>query len=122
MPGELKDVPVDIVAMLNVAFEASGIPQGSDINSYTRLAEFIKATPIKKCPLITPAGEIFLTTKELECLNLLAGGKNAKLIAQQVKVSNRTIEKHLENIKQKSGNKNKIEVIKYYKDSLTHWL
>lgn len=87
-----------------------------------KIAEFIKATPIKKCPLITPVGEVFLTTKELECLNSLACGKNTKQIAQQVNVSNRTIEKHLENIKQKSGNKNKMEIIKYYKDSLIHWL
>ncbi len=87
-----------------------------------KIDEFIKATPINKRPLITSAGEVFLSTKELACLNLLAVGKNAKQIAHILKISMRTIEKHLENIKLKVGSANKIDIIKLYKDSVFNWL
>lgn len=87
-----------------------------------KVAEFIKATPFKKCPLITSTGEVFLTTKELACLNLLALGENAKQISHRINASNRTVEKHLENIKRKLGKKDKIEILKCYKDSVANWL
>lgn len=88
----------------------------------SKINEFIKATPIKKRPLITSSGEVFLSTKELECLNFLASGKTAKQIAQDFKASTRTIEKHLENIKQKIGNGDKATIIRIYKDSVLNWL
>ena len=87
-----------------------------------KINEFIKATSIKKRPLITSNGEIFLSTKELECLNLLASGKNAKQIAKNLRSSLRTIEKHLENIKHKLPCSNKATLIKTYKDSVFYWL
>lgn len=87
-----------------------------------KISEFIKATPINKRPLITSSGEVFLSTKELECLNLLASGKNAKQIAQVFKASARTVEKHLEHIKHKMGGGDKASIIKVYKDSVLNWL
>lgn len=87
-----------------------------------KISEFIKATPIHKHPIITQAGEIFLTKRELQCVNLLASGKNAKQIALHFKVSPRTIEKHFENIKNKLGFSDKETVIKVYKESILNWL
>lgn len=87
-----------------------------------KIDEFIKSTPINKKPIITSGGEVFLATKELKCLHLLASGKNAKQIAQSLKSSVRTIEKHLENIKRKVASGDKTNVINIYKDSVLNWL
>ncbi len=94
------------------------------IDEYDRskINEFIKATALNKRPIITSRGEVFLTTKELQCLNFLASGKNAKQIAFEFSASVRTIEKHLENIKQKIGSNDKASIIKVYKDSVLNWL
>lgn len=93
------------------------------IDDYDRnkINEFIKATPIAKRPIITENGEIFLSTKELQCLNFLASGKNTKQIAVELKISTRTIEKHFENIKQRIGG-GRSTIIKVYKDSVLNWL
>jgi DNA-binding CsgD family transcriptional regulator len=52
-----------------------------------------------------------ITKRELECLTLLAQGLTAKMIAHSLKISSRTIEKHIENIKEKTGLKYKTEII-----------
>lgn len=87
-----------------------------------KINDFIKATPIKKQPIITPTGEIFLSKKELECLNLLASGKNAKQIATSLGAATRTIEKHLEHVRHKIGSNDKASIIKIYKNSVLSWL
>ncbi len=87
-----------------------------------KIDEFIKLTPINKRPLMTENGEIFLATKELECLNLLASGNTANQISHILNLSKRTIEKHLENIRHKLNKKDKISIIKVYKDSILNWL
>jgi hypothetical protein len=86
-----------------------------------KVEEFIRKTPINKRPIITPVGEVFLGTSELECLNLLALGRNTKQIAKYLKLSVRTIEKHVENIKCKIPNQKK-DIIEIYKNSILNWL
>ncbi len=54
---------------------------------------------------------ISLTTKENECLKLLMQGKSAKQSAAILHVSPRTVEFHLENIKNKVGCRNKLELL-----------
>ncbi len=93
-----------------------------DEYDHAKINEFIKATKINKKPIITTKGEIFLSTKELECLNLLASGKNVKQIASYTFASERTIEKHFENIKRKIGEDKKESIIKVYKESVLNWL
>jgi DNA-binding CsgD family transcriptional regulator len=44
-----------------------------------------------------------LTSRESECLKFLVKGFSAKEIAQILNISNRTVEKHLENIRGKTG-------------------
>jgi two-component system alkaline phosphatase synthesis response regulator PhoP len=53
-----------------------------------------------------------LTKRELEVLKLSADGIPIKIIAQELKLSSRTVEKHRANIMQKFGAKNIIEVLK----------
>jgi DNA-binding CsgD family transcriptional regulator len=49
--------------------------------------------------------------RELECLYHLCNGKTAKQTARDMLLSNRTIETYLENIRNKTGSNNKLEVI-----------
>jgi DNA-binding CsgD family transcriptional regulator len=51
-----------------------------------------------------------LTSKELECLNKLISGQTIPEIAANLKVSVRTVEKHIENIKQKLHCKTQCEL------------
>lgn len=53
----------------------------------------------------------FLTPREKECLRLLLTNQTAKNIAQHMNISVRTVETHLENIRQKWHCSNKAELI-----------
>ena len=61
--------------------------------------------PIVNKPNSILPGEIFygvyLSKRETQCVNLLVRGKTAKMIAQNLGVSQRTVEHYLENIKLK---------------------
>jgi two-component system alkaline phosphatase synthesis response regulator PhoP len=54
-----------------------------------------------------------LTKRELDVLKLSANGLPIKIIAQELKLSARTVEKHRANIMQKFGVKNMIEVMNH---------
>jgi DNA-binding CsgD family transcriptional regulator len=60
-----------------------------------------------------------ITKRELDVLIMLSKGKTAKEIANLLNISSRTVETHLEKIKQKINARNKIEVMRmfmaYYK-------
>ncbi len=87
-----------------------------------KIRAFIKATPIHKYPIIFGEKEIYLSDKEIQCVNLLSSGKNAKQIASNLKLSPRTVEKHFENIKNKIGCESRDIIIKTYKESILNWL
>lgn len=53
------------------------------------------------------------TKKELECIVYLISGNSIREIANKQKVSIRTIEKHIENIKDKSGYEKRSEIIDF---------
>ena len=95
----------------------------TNIDDYDRreIDAFIKATPIDKSPLITEKGEVFVSKKELQCINFLVNGKIPKQIASTLGISTRTVEKHLENIKHKI-NGSKEDIIRVYKNSVLNWL
>jgi len=57
--------------------------------------------------------ESSLTKRELEVLKLSTNGLPIKIIAQELKLSARTVEKHRANIMQKFGVKNMIEVMNH---------
>jgi len=52
-----------------------------------------------------------LTKREIECLNLTVKGKPAKKVAYELRISQRTVEEHLTNIKKKMGVFSKAELI-----------
>ncbi len=54
-----------------------------------------------------------LTGRQKECLYLLLQGFSAKMIAQKLGLSSRTIETHIEGIKNRLGCFRKSEIIEY---------
>lgn len=57
---------------------------------------------------------IYLTKRESECLNLLARGKNTKMIANMLELSPRTVEYYIENAKVKFNVRYRSELIEKY--------
>ncbi len=56
-------------------------------------------------------GDVYLSKQELRCLQLLISGKTFKLIGNHLKLSARTVEHYIENIKHKLHVKTKAELI-----------
>ena len=73
--------------------------------------EFFQQIRLNKMPLKVDGEVIYLTKKEIECLGGFIRGKSAKEIARNQDISDRTVEQHLLNIKQKLGCWTKGEVI-----------
>jgi DNA-binding CsgD family transcriptional regulator len=56
--------------------------------------------------------------REIECINLLLSGYNLKMIAYELKISYRTVETHIQHIKEKSGCRTKAELVKFLSCSI----
>ncbi len=55
---------------------------------------------------------IGLTTREYQCLALLAKGYTMKMIALEYSISPRTVEQHIRNIKEKTDLRTKQELLR----------
>ena len=56
---------------------------------------------------------IEFTARELECMRLLAKGYSLKMIARELAISPRTVETHLNHVKDKTNSHSKGELVKY---------
>ncbi len=74
-----------------------------DLNMSNRMKEFYRLTIPQYLCLPTEEGETALSQRETECLVNSIQGLSAKQIAQRLKISYRTVETHIANIKNKSG-------------------
>lgn len=72
------------------------------------VVDFLQEDPAAQDQIATP-----LTPREREVLILIAGGKTTKEIAESLYVSEKTVESHRFQIKQKLGVNNLAELIKY---------
>jgi DNA-binding NarL/FixJ family response regulator len=62
-----------------------------------------------------------LSAREIEVLRLILAGKTYKIIAKQLFIAERTVDKHVRNIYEKVGVNNKIVLIhKLYDSEATH--
>lgn len=55
--------------------------------------------------------DLQVTKRELEVLNLVALGHSAKRIAQELKISRSTVERHIEHLRLKTRSKNRTHMI-----------
>lgn len=61
-----------------------------------------------------PVNNHFLSRREKQVLGYVAKGLTSRLIAEKLSLSSRTVEHHIENIKQKLGAKSKYDLIEIY--------
>ena len=65
----------------------------------------------KKIPL--PSGEAPFTPRELEILRLLCASKSRTEIAETLMISEKTVKRHIENMREKTGYSSMVELIIY---------
>lgn len=73
-----------------------------------RNAQYLVQNSLKQKQIVS---DITLTPKENECLSYLLKGYSAKLTANMLDISSRTVEHHLKSIKDKYSCKTKLELI-----------
>ena len=66
--------------------------------------------------LQTSSGNVHLTAKESECLDLLSKGNTGKEVAMHLNISHRTVEVHINNVRNKTGSLYKSDLVKLYRE------
>ena len=84
-------------------------------NSYN-IQSFLETTGMKKGALNIDGKYVQLTLREKQCLELIDKGYSLKGIGKELLLSPRTIEAHLNNIKNKAGYHAKNDLIRMYRD------
>lgn len=79
-------------------------------NKHIRRKKILQKLNVDGYPI---TNEQYLTKKELECIGYLISGNSIRQIANKQNVSIRTIEKHIENIKNKSDCEKRSEIIDF---------
>ncbi len=93
------------------------LPKNKMESNSQNIRAFLKATGINTGAAIN--GEfIHLTERERQCLKLMDRGHSSKSISRELLLSPRTIETHINNIKQKTGYHYKYDLIQLYRNSL----
>ena len=79
--------------------------------------KFLEVTELNRKSLIVQGKLITISKREWECLYMLAGGKTMKEAAKSLRLSPRTVESYLNNLKIKTGYNTKSDLIKMYLDN-----
>ena len=79
---------------------------------------FLHAFNVKSAQTVyAPSGICSLSTREVECLNLIARGHSVKQVASELLISPRTAESHINNIKLKTGTYFRTDLVKLYENN-----
>lgn len=73
--------------------------------------EFIRSLEALSSPIFSASHIGCLPPQQAKCLRLLLEGRSAKQIAQELGLSNRTVEHYLQTIRKKLGCRNQIELV-----------
>lgn len=79
-----------------------------------KIVEFLEKTKVNKNVLQTWKGPVAITKKEQQCINWLCHGLTAKGIARKMEISPRTVESHLNKVKNKFSLAKKSDLISFY--------
>lgn len=84
-------------------------------NNVMDIQDFLQAIGASSNSLNIDGQIIQLTKREMQCLELLEKGCSAKIIGRELLLSPKTIENHLNNIRQKTGIHHKHDLLKFYR-------
>lgn len=82
--------------------------------------KFLRDTKITKYNLTAKNIDIFISKRQTECLYHLSHGKSAKEIGRVLDLSPRTVEKYIENVKDKLGSCSTSKLIDIFSKSILH--
>ncbi len=88
----------------------SFLVQGTD----TVRTRFIEKTPINRYFMDYYGANIYFTDRELCCMQGICQGKTSKEIARDLKISYRTVESYIRNVKEKLNSGTKLDIIRCY--------
>lgn len=90
------------------------------IKKNNHLADIKNSFKLKKYPLNNKGVKAYITSRELECLIFLSKGFSYKEIGHFLQVSDRTVETHIQHIKNKLGVGTQDQLLRaYYSSALT---
>lgn len=79
-----------------------------------KIDHFNKQVTLKRIPIYDESKKMYLSQRELQCLNILSQGKTVKEIAQILELSPRTVESYVTNVKMKTGYSYKSQLISFF--------
>ncbi len=84
------------------------IPQKTIENDFKKIHDFLQKTGLNN--------SLSLSKRELQCLSFIDKGYSAKFIARELLISPKTIENHINNIKQKTGINYRHDLVSLYRE------
>ena len=94
---------------------ALNLPEYQKNNLPDNIKEFLEAIGTNSNRLNINGQLIQLTKREMQCLELVDKGCSAKIIGRELLLSSKTIENHLNNIRQKTGVHHKHDLVRFYR-------
>lgn len=104
---------------IQIPLSASFSTRDLGILSSEEKNSLIEQLAFKRIPI---NGSTYLTAREVDCLVLCSQNKSAKETAKALTISNRTVEMHLENAKEKLGCKGKSQLLAEFFKILERYL
>lgn len=105
----------------NLTFNASPLKDMLDLEESdqynSKINKFLEQTALQKFEIKINNITAYLTKRELQCLQMLSVGKTMKNIGNQLEISQRTVESHINAVKNKTGIAFKTELISLYEKS-----
>lgn len=110
-----------ILAHYSDGFEFN-LGQINEFDSYSqRLSHLVKMMFPNGIEARGRFGIIRLSPRQTECLRLLARGKCIKEISRELNLSNRTVEKHIKVLQEKTGYSLKSDLVKVFNEQLSYY-
>jgi DNA-binding CsgD family transcriptional regulator len=103
-------------------FTFSQLPEKKLAKPSDPFKKFIELTPIKYFPIVKDGENFTITYKQALCVQKMIEGKGSKEIAKEMRLSSRTIEKHIEKIKLSLRIRHTHEIISIYQKSRDCWM